>query len=302
MIRIRHRTTARFATTSRMVRLALRTTATLLLFAVVSESALAQGGGLKKDPWTKNPYLRKKNGSGGSSGSSGDSKVPVDVKGEILLGQKATATLPANGSIVDVEFYAIRGTILDLKVSCFGDLGTSSATLKNPGQLFGKEFSKSGKKFVLADHVVESSGWQKLSFIHRGEGEIEFALTTSAKFPKFVEEKVEFDGSTTASIEVDGLMGRKVTEITLRPSEPDTVDSVAVLVFDADLKKVLEVEAPVVSASRSRIPLERNLALFDERPYRFQFELGEEPYDTWTARITLSNPAPATGTVVLAPK
>jgi len=306
MIRIRWVATERSATSS-LVRIAQRTRflkslAWVMLFAVTSESAFAQGGGLKKDPWVKNPYLRKKDGSGNSSGSSSDSAVPVDVKGEILLGQKATATLPANGSVVDVEFYAVRGTTLDLKVSCSGDVGTSSTTLKNPGQLFGTDLKKTGKKFVLVDHDVEKSGWQKLSFIHRGEGQIDFTLTTSAKFPKFVEEKVEFDGARKASIEVDGLMGRKVTEITLRPSEAETLDSVALIVFDADLKKVLEVEAPEVSAARPRIPLERNLALFDERPYRFQFELGEEPYDTWTARINFSNPTLATGTVALAPK
>lgn len=306
MIRIRSVATSRSAI-SPLVHLArrarlLKTLAGLMLFAVTGESALAQGGGLKKDPWVKNPYLRKKNGTGSSGGSSSDSSVPVDVKGEILLGQKATATLPANGSVVDVEFYAVRGTTLDLKVSCSGELGTSSTTLKNPGQLFGTDLKKTGKKFVLVDHEVEQSGWQKVSFIHRGEGQIDFTLTTSAKFPKFVEETVEFNGARKASIEVDGLMGRKVTEITLRPSEAETLDSVALFVFDADVKKVLEVAAPEISAARPRIPLDRNLALFDERPYRFQFELGEEPYDTWTARITFSNPTLATGTVALAPK
>jgi hypothetical protein len=284
-------------TTTRTARAA---TIALGIWLGLDADALAQFGG-SKTPWHKNPYLKKKDKD--QANGSESAGAPINVEGEIALGQKAAATLPADGSIATVKFYAPKGAILTLVLSCSGDLDDSEARVKFPFVVLSEPLAKSGKKFELREHEAKSTGMHSVSFVHRGNGEISFTLSTSVKYPKTFEPDLDFASGVAAKLEVPGIVGRKISEIWLIPSSPDTVASVLVTVRDASMSLLASHTADLVSIAKPKLPLARPVPIDANEVFTLTFDLGEDaPKDVWKTKIVFVNPPDATGTVKLEPK
>jgi hypothetical protein len=271
--------------------------------ALAADAAAQFGPGGKKGPNNRPGYWKKNRNTGGGGGSE-DVVLPINLHGTFALGNKVKSRLPARGSNLDLDFYALEGSVLDLQITCTGELGESKAVLKKSGAVFGEELKKTGRKFTISDYVVGASGMLRLSFQHQGEGEIGFNLVSDAELPKVLEETLDFSDSATAIVMVDGWSSRRVTEIALIPNPADGFGTIALSVAGPDRKTISKLAPVDLSAARSKLALDRSVALPIEDEYYFQFDLEEDTATAfeWTVKITFQNGSLPSGTVTVDPK
>lgn len=276
---------------------------TAVLGVASSADAFAQFGKGGKGGKIPPGYWEKKNRpTGGGSGS--DAGVPIDLRGTFELGNKVKAKLPAKGSNLELDFHALKDSSLDLQVTCTGEVGESKVILRRPGRLFDVEFKKSGRKFLLEDHTVTETGKMLLVVQHRGEGALDVSIATGGELPKTLEETLDFTASESAILKVDGWLGRRVTEISLRPMTADAFGTLALHVAGPDRKSILDTEPAELTSARPKLRLDRSLPLPLEDQYYFQFDIDEDASAAfeWKVKLTFDNGALPSGTVVVEPK
>lgn len=295
----------------RLVSLALLA---LLTGAALVPSAHAQYGGNNKKP---NPYgskggtplskgwLDKKNRSGGTADQPDKDKdkppvSPTFQRAELVLGQRAKGTLPAQGSTGDIEFRAPKGAVVRFSLTFVGKVGTTSVSLLDSKGAPIEDLKPDGRQFALSDYELPKSGGYTVRIRHDGEGKLSFALSSSVKYPEYVTERIELTTKAARALSIPGFDDRSVRAIAIAPTDWPAPINVSVTIADGNGEKIASLDGEALTPEKSIVPHADEILLTNCEDYRFEVWLmsgGDER--TVDVKLKLSKPALGTGTVEL---